>query len=88
VRASQAVSGINKLRVINTNRGNESLPLRDRLSMIQLRDRRQHLSSRNAWSSWFPYTVAGVVTKAPSTSETPQPTRTLLGSRIATESAF
>jgi hypothetical protein len=29
VRASQAVSGISKLRVINTDSGSESLPLRE-----------------------------------------------------------
>lgn len=36
---------------------------------------RQRLSTRNARSSWFPYMIARVVTKAAYTSETPQPTR-------------
>jgi hypothetical protein len=40
---------------------------------IQIRICRQRLSSRNARSSWFTYTVAMLVTKAASTSETPEP---------------
>jgi hypothetical protein len=37
---------------------------------------RQRLSSRTARSSWFPYMVAKLVTKASRTYETPQPTQT------------
>jgi hypothetical protein len=39
-----------------------------------IRDCWQRLSSRNAQSSSFPRTVAGVVTKAANTCETPEPT--------------
>jgi hypothetical protein len=37
VRASQAVSEINKLRLINTDRGSESLPLRQSFRFLRLR---------------------------------------------------
>jgi hypothetical protein len=43
--------------------------------------------SRNARSSWFPYTVAAVVQKAPYTSETPEPSQTPSGSQIPAEGA-
>jgi hypothetical protein len=44
--------------------------------------RASSLPSRNAGSSWLPYTVARLVTKAASTSETPEPTQTPSGSQI------
>jgi hypothetical protein len=59
--------------------GFESLLLRESAVDIQLRDRRQRPPSRNARSSWFPYTVAGVVQKAACTCETPEPTLTPSG---------
>lgn len=40
---------------------------------------RQRPSSRNARSSSFPYTVAGVVRKAACTNETPMPTQNSIG---------
>jgi hypothetical protein len=52
---------------------------------IQLGDRRQRLSSRNPRSSWFPYMVAGVVTKASRTYETPDPTQTLRAAKSRQE---
>jgi hypothetical protein len=50
-----------------------------RLSMIQLRNCREGPSSCNVQCSSFPYTVAGVVTKAANTSETSDPTQTPFG---------
>src|ERR1019366_8189892 len=62
-------------------------PFRDSAVNIHLRDRRQWQSNRHVWSSWFPYTVAGVVAKAIRGYENRSPPLTPSGSQIPADGA-